>query len=49
MTKVDFNNKKVDFFSINSFVKKSNLNHSSVLEQAFQQEFTFKFYKFYQK
>tara|TARA_B100000787_G_scaffold108896_1_gene80984 strand:- start:150 stop:980 length:831 start_codon:yes stop_codon:yes gene_type:complete len=38
MTKVDFNNKKVDFFSINSFVKKSNLNHSSVLEQAFQQE-----------
>ena len=38
MTKVDFNNKKVDFFSINSFVKKSNLNHSSVLQQAFQQE-----------
>ena len=38
MTKVDFNNKKVDFFAINSFVKKSNLNHSSVLEQAFQQE-----------
>ena len=38
MTKVNFNNRKVDFFSILSFVKKNNLNHSSVLEQAFQQE-----------
>ena len=38
MTKVDFNNRKVDFFSIISFVRKNNLNHSSVLEQAFQQE-----------
>ena len=38
MTKVNFNNKKVDFYIINSFVKKNNLNHSSVLEQAFHQE-----------
>ena len=38
MTRVDFNNRKVDFFSIISFVRKNNLNHSSVLEQAFQQE-----------
>ena len=38
MIKLNFNNKKVDFFSINSFVRKNNLNHSSVLEQAFQQE-----------
>ncbi len=38
MTKIDFNNRKVDFFSIISFVKKNNLNHSNVLEQAFQQE-----------
>ena len=38
MTRVNFNNRKVDFFSIISFVRKNNLNHSSVLEQAFQQE-----------
>ena len=38
MTKINFHNRKVDFFSIASFVKKNNLNHSSVLEQAFQQE-----------
>ena len=38
MTKINFNNRKVDFFSIASFVKKNNLNHSSILEQAFQQE-----------
>jgi FkbM family methyltransferase len=38
MTKVNFNNRKVDFYIISSFVKKNNLNHSSVLEQAFQQE-----------
>ena len=38
MTRVDFNNRKVDFFSIISFVRKNNLNHSRVLEQAFQQE-----------
>ena len=38
MIKLNFNNKKVDFFSISSFVRKNNLNHSSVLEQAFQQE-----------
>ena len=38
MTRIDFNNRKVDFFSIISFVRKNNLNHSSVLEQAFQQE-----------
>ena len=38
MTRIDFKNRKVDFFSIISFVRKNNLNHSSVLEQAFQQE-----------
>ncbi len=38
MTRVDFNNREVNFFSINSFVRKNNLSHSSVLEQAFQQE-----------
>mgnify|MGYP006100437699 CR=1 FL=1 len=38
MTKVNFNNRKADFFSILSFVKKNDLIHSSVLEQAFQQE-----------
>ena len=38
MTRVDFNNRKVDFFSIISFVRKNNLNHSRVLEQAFQQD-----------
>lgn len=37
MTKINFNNRKVDFFSIISFVRKNNLNHSKVLEQAFQQ------------
>tara|TARA_B100000686_G_scaffold197579_1_gene204436 strand:- start:417 stop:1247 length:831 start_codon:yes stop_codon:yes gene_type:complete len=38
MTKIIFNNKKTDFFQIASFVRKNNLNHSNVLEQAFQQE-----------
>ena len=38
MNKVIFNNKKTDFFSIASFVRKNNLDHSSILEQAFQQE-----------
>jgi len=38
MNKVIFNNKKTDFFSIASFVRKNNLNHSNILEQAFQQE-----------
>lgn len=37
MIKVNFNNKKVNFFSISSFVKKYNLDHSNILEQAFQQ------------
>lgn len=37
MIKVNFNNKKVNFFSISSFVKKNNLDHSNILEQAFQQ------------
>ena len=38
MTRVYFNNRKVGFSSIISFVRKNNLNHSNVLEQAFQQE-----------
>lgn len=38
MIKVIFNNKKTDFFSIASHVRKHNLDHSSILEQAFQQE-----------
>ena len=38
MIKVNFYNKKTDFFLIASFVRKHNLDHSSVLEQAFQQE-----------
>ena len=38
MIKVSFNDKKTDFFSIASFVRKNNLNHSNILEQAFQQE-----------
>ena len=37
MFKIDFNNKKTNFFSIASFAKKNNLNLSSILEQAFQQ------------
>ena len=37
MIKVIFNDNKTDFFSIASFVRKNNLNHSSILEQAFQQ------------
>ena len=37
MFKIDFNNKKTNFFSIASFVRKNNLNHSNILEQAFQQ------------
>ena len=38
MIKVSFDDKKTDFFSIASFVRKNNLNHSNILEQAFQQE-----------
>ena len=34
----NFNNKKTNFFQIASFVKKNDLDHSSVLRQAFQQE-----------
>lgn len=37
MIKVDFNNQKVDFFSIKSFANKNNLNHPNILEQAFHQ------------
>lgn len=37
MFKIDFNNKKTNFFSIASFARKNNLNHSNILEQAFQQ------------
>lgn len=36
--KIDFNNKKTNFFSIASFARKNNLNHSNVLEQAFHQK-----------
>jgi FkbM family methyltransferase len=38
MIKIDFNNKKTNFFQIASFVRKHNLDHSNILEQAFQQE-----------
>jgi len=38
MTKVNFNNKKTNFFQIASFVRKHNLDHSNILEQAFHQE-----------
>ena len=38
MIKVIFDNKKTSFFSIASFVRNNNLDHSSTLEQAFQQE-----------
>ena len=38
MIKLNFNNKKINFFQIASFVRKNNLNHSDVLKQAFQQE-----------
>ena len=38
MTKIDFNNKKTNFFQIAAFVRKHNLDHSNILEQAFQQE-----------
>jgi len=38
MTKVYFNNKKSDFFAIASSVRKTNLDHANVLEQAFQQK-----------
>ena len=37
MVKVDFQNKKTDLFKICSFVRKNNLEHSNVLEQAFEQ------------
>ena len=38
MIKIDFDNKKTNFFQIASFVRKHNLDHSNILEQAFQQE-----------
>ena len=38
MIKIDFNNKKTNFFQVASFVRKHNLDHSNILEQAFQQE-----------
>jgi len=37
VVKVDFQNKKTDLFKICSFVRKNNLEHSNVLEQAFEQ------------
>ena len=38
MIKIDFNNKKTNFFSIASFVRKNNFSHSNVLDQALNQE-----------
>ena len=38
MIKIDFDNKETNFFQIASFVRKHNLDHSNILEQAFQQE-----------
>ena len=38
MIKIDFNNKKTNFFQVASFVRKHNLDHSNILELAFQQE-----------
>ena len=37
MTKIDFQNKKVNFFNISSFVRKNKLEHINVLIQAFEQ------------
>ena len=37
MTKIDYQNKKLNFFNISSFVKKNKLKHNSALIQAFEQ------------
>lgn len=37
MIKIDFQNKKVDLFKISSFVRKNNLEHINILDQAFKQ------------
>ena len=37
MFKIDFRNKRVDFFRLASFAKKNNLNHKDCLMQAFDQ------------
>ena len=37
MIKIDFQNKKVDLFKISSFVRKNNLEHINILDQAFRQ------------
>ena len=37
MIKIDFKNDKSNFFKVASFARKTNLNHSIVLEQAFHQ------------
>ena len=37
MFKIDFRNKRVDFFKLATFAKKNNLNHKECLIQAFNQ------------
>ena len=37
MTKIDYQNKKLNFFNISSFVRKNKLKHISALIQAFEQ------------
>ena len=37
MFKIDFKNKRVDFFRLATFAKKNNLNHKECLMQAFNQ------------
>ena len=37
MTKIDYQNKKLNFFNISSFVRKNKLEHISALTQAFEQ------------
>ena len=37
MLKINFQNKKTDLFKISNFVRRNNLDHISVLDQAFEQ------------
>ena len=37
MTKIDFQNKKTDLFGISNFVRRNNLEHINILDQAFEQ------------
>ena len=38
MIKIDFQNKKTDLFKISNFVRRNNLEHISILDQAFEQD-----------